>query len=299
MLQPNTNISSKYCQKTRYNYVRSSVFWGSSSTGKERDSETGFSYFGARYYDSDILTGWLSVDPLADKYPSLSPYAYCAWNPIRLIDPDGEQVQRPPLRYGVFNSNQRFVTSNMRQTVYRNSSSTNVKYTRSGCRPVSHDNSMPTYINSKRINEIESQYNMKTKYSKYEEIAKLIVDAKEFVSKAKENTNYSVVYKETNIYTDLENKSTSSYDIVFDNPNIQEKYNSLQNGWNEAYNYIKENYSITAPNGLRHLSSEGLGKMLELGNSPKTQLINHFKKNKSDYRIVERKNNVIPSIIQN
>ena len=46
-----------------------------SSTGKERDSETGFSYFGARYYDSDILTGWLSVDPMADKYPGLSPYA--------------------------------------------------------------------------------------------------------------------------------------------------------------------------------------------------------------------------------
>ena len=58
--------------------------------GKERDSETGFSYFGARYYDSDILTGWLSVDPLADKYPGLSPYNYCAWNPIRLVDPDGE-----------------------------------------------------------------------------------------------------------------------------------------------------------------------------------------------------------------
>ncbi|MBR7168040.1 MAG: hypothetical protein IKD33_04455 [Bacteroidales bacterium] len=36
--------------------------------GKERDSETGFSYFGARYYDSDILTGWLSVDPMADSF---------------------------------------------------------------------------------------------------------------------------------------------------------------------------------------------------------------------------------------
>ncbi len=58
-------------------------------TGKERDSETGFSYFGARYYDSDILTGWLSVDPMADKYPGLSPYAYCGWNPIKLVDPDG------------------------------------------------------------------------------------------------------------------------------------------------------------------------------------------------------------------
>ena len=60
------------------------------STGKERDSETGFSYFGARYYDSDLMTGWLSVDPMADKYPGLSPYAYCAWNPVRLVDPDGE-----------------------------------------------------------------------------------------------------------------------------------------------------------------------------------------------------------------
>ena len=57
--------------------------------GKERDSETGFSYFGARYYDSDLMTAWLSVDPMADKYPSLSPYAYCAWNPIRLVDSNG------------------------------------------------------------------------------------------------------------------------------------------------------------------------------------------------------------------
>ena len=58
-------------------------------TGKERDSETGFSYFGARYYDSDILTAWLSVDPMADKYPNQSNYIYCSNNPIRIIDPNG------------------------------------------------------------------------------------------------------------------------------------------------------------------------------------------------------------------
>ena len=68
-----------------------------SFTGKERDSETGFSYFGARYYDSDLMTGWLSVDPMADKYPSLSPYAYCGWNPVKLVDPNGEELDIPDI----------------------------------------------------------------------------------------------------------------------------------------------------------------------------------------------------------
>ncbi len=60
-------------------------------SGKEKDSETGYYYFGARYYNSD-LSLWLSVDPMADKYPSLSPYNYCAWNPMKLVDPNGEDI---------------------------------------------------------------------------------------------------------------------------------------------------------------------------------------------------------------
>ncbi len=62
-------------------------------TGKEKDSETGYSYFGARYLDNELMTCWLSVDPMADKYPSISPYAYCAWNPVKLVDPDGEKIK--------------------------------------------------------------------------------------------------------------------------------------------------------------------------------------------------------------
>ena len=60
-------------------------------SAKEKDTETGLSYFGARYYSSD-LSIWLSVDPMAAKYPSLSPYVYCANNPIKLVDPNGEEI---------------------------------------------------------------------------------------------------------------------------------------------------------------------------------------------------------------
>ena len=52
------------------------------STGKERDSETGYGYFarqargayhGARYMDHELMTMWLSVDPMSDKYPNVYP----------------------------------------------------------------------------------------------------------------------------------------------------------------------------------------------------------------------------------
>ena len=61
-------------------------------TGKERDWETGYDYFGARFYDHR-KGFWNSVDPLADKYPNVTPYLYCNGNPIMLVDPDGRETQ--------------------------------------------------------------------------------------------------------------------------------------------------------------------------------------------------------------
>ena len=74
-----------------YNWQASSYNERFKFTGKERDTETGYDYFGARYYLS-LLGIWLSPDPLANKYPSISPYAYCGWNPLRYVDPNGKEI---------------------------------------------------------------------------------------------------------------------------------------------------------------------------------------------------------------
>ena len=63
-------------------------------TGKERDAETSYYYHGARFNSSDI--GWLSVDPMSDKYPEITPYHYCHWNPIKLVDIYGTDDEDPP-----------------------------------------------------------------------------------------------------------------------------------------------------------------------------------------------------------
>ncbi len=58
-------------------------------TSKELDDETGLYYYGARYYDPK-LSMFLGVDPKLDNYPSWAPYNYCLLNPIKNIDPKGE-----------------------------------------------------------------------------------------------------------------------------------------------------------------------------------------------------------------
>lgn len=45
-----------------------------------------------RYFDAAIGR-WLIPDPLAEKYPNISPYVYCLNNPINNIDPDGMEVR--------------------------------------------------------------------------------------------------------------------------------------------------------------------------------------------------------------
>ena len=91
MISSNSEIQSKktiICSKFSTNSTPFSTFF---FNGKEKDNESGFHYYGSRYYSSEISM-WLSTDPRTDKYPSLSPYNYCANNPVKLIDPNGEEI---------------------------------------------------------------------------------------------------------------------------------------------------------------------------------------------------------------
>jgi RHS repeat-associated protein len=75
-------------------------------TGKEWDTETGFDYFGARYYAGG-LGHWLTPDwdakPVSVPYAhfgnpqSLNLYAYVGNNPLSTVDPDGHDQ---PLAHG-------------------------------------------------------------------------------------------------------------------------------------------------------------------------------------------------------
>lgn len=76
----NTAVKNASFQQYKYN-------------DKELDRMHGLNTYdyGARQYDP-VLARWDRVDPLAEKYYSVSPYAYCANNPVRFVDSDGREV---------------------------------------------------------------------------------------------------------------------------------------------------------------------------------------------------------------
>ena len=67
--------------------------------GKEILSSVGLDLydFGARLY-SPVTGRWMTMDPLCEKYYSISPYAYCAGNPINFVDPTGMEIENGSLR---------------------------------------------------------------------------------------------------------------------------------------------------------------------------------------------------------
>jgi RHS repeat-associated protein len=83
-------------EETNHYYPFGGVFASSNNVqpykynGKELDTKKGLNWYdyGARMYDA-ALGRFTTNDPLAEKYYSISQYAYCLNNPIKFIDVDG------------------------------------------------------------------------------------------------------------------------------------------------------------------------------------------------------------------
>lgn len=86
-------------EETNHYYPFGGVFESTSSVqpykynGKEFDAKKGLNWYdyGARRYDA-ALGRFTTIDPLAEKYSSTNPFAYCLNNPIKFIDPTGQFV---------------------------------------------------------------------------------------------------------------------------------------------------------------------------------------------------------------
>ena len=61
-------------------------------TGKEKDKETGLYYYGARYYDTDLMTFITPEKDIPNLYnpQDLNHYTYVRNNPYKYVDPTGE-----------------------------------------------------------------------------------------------------------------------------------------------------------------------------------------------------------------
>ena len=95
-------------EETNHYYPFGGVFASTSSVqpykynGKELDTKKGLNWYdyGARHYDAAIGR-FATVDPMAEKYYSMSPYVYCANNPMKFVDSDGKQLIIPPTFFGM------------------------------------------------------------------------------------------------------------------------------------------------------------------------------------------------------
>ena len=97
-----TRNSQGYYADQSLEYYPSGVLFGR-STEKERQpymfgGKELVSMHGLNEYDFtgrwqySIIPSFTSMDPLCEKYYSVSPYVYCLNNPLKYVDPDGKQV---------------------------------------------------------------------------------------------------------------------------------------------------------------------------------------------------------------
>jgi RHS repeat-associated protein len=135
----------------RYRYV-----------GKEKDSESGLYYYGARYYAAWTCR-FISVDPKAQKYKDLSGYVYADNKPIMLIDVFGEgpgPSDKRIILYSV-NNHDKTETESFKKAGWKlrddyNQNSKTYGNAKASASEVSNGNQIVSYINQQKTDSIKS-----------------------------------------------------------------------------------------------------------------------------------------------
>ena len=80
-------FGAEFCNNSTKSYVQNHKY-----NGKELDRMHGLNTYdyGARQYNP-VTARWDRIDPLCEKFYSTSPFAYCANNPVKFVDPDGRR----------------------------------------------------------------------------------------------------------------------------------------------------------------------------------------------------------------
>ena len=100
-----TDAAGSQAEEVNHYYPFGALFVTSSNVqpykynGKEAYSQQNLDLYdyGARLYDP-LTARFTTSDPLCEKYYHISPYAYCAGNPVNFVDPDG-RAWRPTFTY--------------------------------------------------------------------------------------------------------------------------------------------------------------------------------------------------------
>jgi len=260
--------------------------------GKERDEETGLYYYGARYY-ATWLCRFISTDPLKEKYPNWSPYAYCLSNPLIYIDPDGKQVRptRPsaprPSRnnYATFGNGMRISSyQNTFTTIYRYSAYQNTSQTESFIPPtyVVNHTTPYRYTSQMSVNNTRGQV-----YALLGDGVRITMD---YIEKWKNTSQGMRVERYTQ--------------IRFENPTKQMIFSYLQREYEANYKKVYNSIEYTPDENLSDFDNSRLEyryKTMQtkriLGPSPQEILNNELKNNTAIETVSETtKTEIIPEI---
>jgi len=235
--------------------------------GKEFLEMHGFDTYdyGARgYYPA--IGRFTSVDPLAEKDYSLSPYAYCAGNPVNAIDPDGRDciisVQR--------DDNNEITGVTFSATVYITGDGANQERA-----DELTDLAKETYTSNKETNGVTIKFNVKYKVEPIEGVEigtegknLLVFNKGKGRSQVEGDRDITHSGYQGNIYNSLD--KSSNYDVMHETAHffgLSDRYQDTNDGSIPNKGYKND---MMATNGRFDLSPNHYANMYEFAISQRT-----------------------------